>query len=120
MKSVGSRAEVFHETAKKTAGGLTKNDLFRGKDGRIKSKRASALAKKNNQLEKAGWGVKKGEFGAVRMGEGDAKPTRRSATRSPRRSAARSPRRAARRSATRSPRRSTTRSPRRAARRSFF
>ena len=139
MKSVGSRAEVFHETAKKTAGGLTKNDLFRGKDGRIKSKRASALAKKNNQLEKAGWGVKKGEFGAVRLGEGDAKSTRRSSTRSPRRSAARraarrsatrraarrsatrSPRRSAtRRSAARSPRRSATRSPRRAARRSFF
>ena len=141
MKSVGSRAEVFHGTAKKTAGGLTKNDLFRGKDGRIKSKRASALAKKNNQLEKAGWGVKKGEFGAVRLGEGDAKSTRRSATRSPRRSATRrsatrrsatrrsatrSPRRSAtrrsatRRSATRSPRRSATRSPRRAARRSFF
>lgn len=133
MKSVGSRAEVFHGTATKTAGGLKKSDLFRGKDGRIKSKRASALAKKNNQLEKAGWGVKKGEFGAVRLDEGDAKSPRRSVRRSStkrsarrstkraaRRSATRSPRRASRRSATRSPRRSATRSPRRAARRSFF
>ena len=124
MKGVGSRAEVFHGTAKKTAGGLTKDQLFRGKDGRIKSKRASALAKRNNQLEKAGWGVKKGEVGAVRLDEGDAKSPRRSVTR---RSASR--RSASRRSATRrpSPRRSATRrpsprrsSPRRSARRSFF
>ena len=130
MKGVGSRAEVFHGTAKKTSGGLTINDLFRGKDGRIKSKKASALAKKNKQLEKAGWGVKKGSFGPVRLDEGDAKSPRRSASKSPRRSGARrSATRSPRRSATRSPRRSATRSPRRSGarrsatrspRRSFF
>lgn len=118
MKTIGSRAEVFHGTALKTSGGLTKKDLFKGKDGRIKSRKASALAKRNNQLEKAGWGVKKGEFGAVRLEEMGKKSPRRSPRKSPRRSASKSPRRSARRSATRSPRRSATRSPRRSARRS--
>ena len=69
MKTVGSRAEVWHGNAKRTSGGLTKADLFQGRDGRIKSKKASKLAKKNNQLEKAGWGVKKGQFGAIRLDE---------------------------------------------------
>jgi hypothetical protein len=63
---VGSRAQVWHGTADKTSGGLTKNDLMM-KDGRIKSKRASRSAKKNKNLVKAGWITKKGEFGAVRV-----------------------------------------------------
>ena len=120
MKTIGSRAEVFHGTALKTSGGLTKKDLFKGKDGRIKSRKASALAKRNNQLEKAGWGVKKGEFGAVRLEEMGKKSPRRSPRKSPRRSASKSPRRSARRSATRSPRRSARRSATRSPRRSFF
>jgi hypothetical protein len=41
--TVGSRAEVFHGTADKTAGGLTKKDL-KLKDGRIVSKAASKAA----------------------------------------------------------------------------
>jgi len=129
--TVGSRAQVWHGTADKTSGGLTKKDLFQGKDGRIKSKRASALAKKNKTLEKAGYRTEKGKFGAVKVD--DAKSPRRSARRSsPRRSARRSStgrsarrssasaRRATspRRSARRSPRRSAGRSPRRSARRS--
>jgi hypothetical protein len=63
---VGSRAQVWHETADKTSGGLTRDDLMM-KDGRIKSKRASRSAKKNKNLVKAGWTTKKGEFGAVRV-----------------------------------------------------
>ncbi len=66
MKTVGSRAQVWHGTAKKTSGGLTKKDLFKRK-GRIKSKRASKKAKRNNNLKKAGWTFKKGEFGAIRI-----------------------------------------------------
>ena len=31
MKTNGSRAEVWHGTAKKTRGGLTKKDLFKKK-----------------------------------------------------------------------------------------
>ena len=66
MKTVGSRAQVWHGTAKKTRGGLTKKDLFKSK-GRIKSRRASKKAKKNNNLKNAGWTFKKGEFGAIRI-----------------------------------------------------
>tara|TARA_B100000131_G_C17631670_1_gene416204 strand:+ start:123 stop:380 length:258 start_codon:yes stop_codon:yes gene_type:complete len=68
MKTNGSRAEVWHGNAKKTRGGLTKKDLFK-KKGRIRSKRASKKAKKNNNLKKAGWTFKKGQFGAVRIGD---------------------------------------------------
>ena len=42
--AIGTRAEVFHSTAEKTSGGLTKKDLMMGKDGRIKSKAAHAAA----------------------------------------------------------------------------
>ena len=44
--TVGSRAEVFHGNADKTAGGLAKKDLMM-KDGRIVSKAASKAAKKS-------------------------------------------------------------------------
>lgn len=86
--TVGSRAQVFNGTKDRTSGGLTRNDLFRGKDGRIKSRRASKLAKKNNRLVKAGYVTEKGKFGAVRVE--DAKSPRRSTGRSSaRRSSAR-------------------------------
>jgi len=64
---VGTRAEVWHGTVDKTSGGLTKKDLFKDKNGRIRSKRASKSAKNNNNLVKAGWVTKKGQFGAVRI-----------------------------------------------------
>ena len=41
VSMVGSKAQVFHGTAVKTAGGLLKGDLFKGADGKIKSKKAS-------------------------------------------------------------------------------
>lgn len=52
---VGSRAQVFHGTADRTAGGLTKKDLFLGQDGQIKSKAASeaALARMEEEGKKA-------------------------------------------------------------------
>ena len=65
---VGTRAQVWHGTADRTSGGLTKNDLFM-KNGRLRSKRASRSAKKNQNLKKAGWTFKKGEFGAIRISE---------------------------------------------------
>ena len=67
-QTVGTRAQVWHGTAKKTSGGLTKKDLMM-KNGRIKSRRASQKAKRNNNLKKAGWTFKRGAFGAVRIGE---------------------------------------------------
>ena len=50
MKTVGSKVEVFHGTAKHTAGGLTKSDLQKNKQGHIVSKRQSASAKRNKNL----------------------------------------------------------------------
>ena len=44
--TVGTRAQVWHGTADRTSGGLTKTDLFM-KNGRLRSKRASRSAKKN-------------------------------------------------------------------------
>jgi len=66
MKSTGSRAEVFHENAKHTAGGLTKDDLIQNKQGRIVSKKISEMAKRDKRLEKAGYTTEKGKFGAVK------------------------------------------------------
>ena len=48
--TVGSRAEVFHGSADKTAGGLSKKDLIM-KDGRIVSKAASKAALKRMKAE---------------------------------------------------------------------
>ena len=41
---IGSRAQVFHGTADRTAGGLTKKDLILDDDGQIKSKAAQQAA----------------------------------------------------------------------------
>ena len=43
--TVGSRAQVWHGTAKKTSGGLEKKDLMMHR-GRIVSRRAHEIAKK--------------------------------------------------------------------------
>jgi hypothetical protein len=65
---VGSRAQVFHGTAKQTSGGLRRSDLKKNKRGAIVSRRASARAKKENRLIKAGFITKKGKFGVVQRG----------------------------------------------------
>lgn len=65
---IGSKAQVFHGTAYKTAGGLTKTGVMRSKSsGKFVSKKASKRAKREDRLGKAGWGTIKGEFGAVRL-----------------------------------------------------
>jgi hypothetical protein len=63
---IGSRAQVHHGTAYKTAGGLTKEKILMNKNGRIVSRKKHATAKKEKRLEKAGYFTKKGKFGAVR------------------------------------------------------
>lgn len=65
-KTVGSRAEVFHKTAKKTSGGLMKKDLMKNKHGEIVSKKKHMTAKKEKRLEKHGYFAKKGKFGYVK------------------------------------------------------
>ena len=63
---VGSRAQVWHGTAKKTSGGLTRKDLLKNKAGRIVSKRKHFTAKKDKRLVKAGYLTKKGKYGFVK------------------------------------------------------
>lgn len=63
MQTVGTRAQVWHGTAKKTSGGLTKTNLMKNKHGRIVSKRKHASGKKTiKNLKKLGYVAKKGEF----------------------------------------------------------
>ena len=64
---IGSRAQVMHGTAYKTNGGLKKKNLFKTKRGRIVSRRKHLSAKRTNRLVKAGYGTKKGHFGAVKL-----------------------------------------------------
>jgi hypothetical protein len=62
----GSRAQVWHGTALKTAGGLKKADLFQNKNGEIVSRKKHETAKREKRLEKAGYFTKKGTFGFVK------------------------------------------------------
>jgi hypothetical protein len=62
--AVGSKAQVYHGTADKTSGGLTKKDLMQNKHGRIISRRKHALGKTSakKHLFAAGYKPKKGTF----------------------------------------------------------
>jgi len=71
-RKVGSRAQVMHNTAHHTSGGLTKRDLKYNKWGRIVSKKRSTLAKKTRRLEKAGYKATKGTFGVKKVKKGGA------------------------------------------------
>jgi hypothetical protein len=64
----GSRAQVMHGTAYKTSGGLKKTQLLQNKNGRIVSRKKHTTAKRERRLIKAGFGTRKGQFGAVRLG----------------------------------------------------
>ena len=68
-QTFGSKAQVWHGTAKKTTGGLTKSNLMKNKHGRIVSKRKHASGKKTiKHLRKLGYVAKKGEFKLFRKG----------------------------------------------------
>jgi hypothetical protein len=63
MITIGTRAQVWHKTAKKTSGGLIKNDLMKNKHGRIVSRRKHKTGKKSiKNLKKLGYVAKKGQF----------------------------------------------------------
>jgi hypothetical protein len=76
---VGSRAQVYHETAYKTSGGLKKADLVQNKNGRIVSKKKQATAKKDKRLEAHGFFAEKGKFGMVKRTARKAARTARKA-----------------------------------------
>ena len=65
---IGSRAQVHHGTAYKTAGGLKKGELLMNKRGRIVSEKKHRTAKREKRLEKAGYKTKKGVFGSIKNG----------------------------------------------------
>ena len=65
-QNIGTRAQVWHGTAKKTSGGLTKNALMMNKHGRIVSRKKHNSAKKEKRLVKAGFLTKKGHFGFIK------------------------------------------------------
>lgn len=64
---VGTKAQVFHGTADKTAGGLTQKNLFLDDDGRVKSKAQSDAGKKNPALK--AWRKALDEAGALKDGK---------------------------------------------------
>ena len=66
---IGSRVQVMNGTAHHTSGGLTKEKLFRTKNGRIVIKSKHFSAKRENRLVKAGYGTRKGKFGYVKIGK---------------------------------------------------
>jgi len=67
-KIIGTRAQVWHGTCKKTSGGLTKSDLMMNKHGHIVSRAKHNTAKKEKRLLKYGYGTQKGKFGFVKIG----------------------------------------------------
>lgn len=87
MKARGTRAEVMHNTALRTPGGLQKKDLKYNKNGRIVSKKQSARAKRENRLVKAGYVTKKGVFGSELVEKKSPKKKKSSKKKSPRKRA---------------------------------
>jgi hypothetical protein len=62
-QTVGTKAQVYHGTAKHTSGGLTKKDLMKTKKGRIVSRKKHAAGQKAiKKLKKLGYVAKKGTF----------------------------------------------------------
>jgi hypothetical protein len=68
QQTIGTRAQVWHGTAKKTSGGLTKAALMMNKHGRIVSRKKHNTAKREKRLVKAGFLTKKGQFGFIKKG----------------------------------------------------
>ena len=63
VPAVGTKAQVWHGTAKHTSGGLTKKDLMKTKKGRIVSRRKHAAGQRAiKKLRKLGYIAKKGKF----------------------------------------------------------
>ena len=83
---IGSKAQVYHGTARQTPGGLKKGDLL-FKKGRIISRRKSAAGKKAiKHLFALGFKPKKGQFTLMRKSMAKSGSKRKSKTRRVRRS----------------------------------
>ena len=78
IKTVGSKAEVWHGTALKTSGQLHKKDLVKTKKGRIVSRRKQAAGKKAiKRLFALGYKPTKGKFSLMRKSGKSKKMSRR-------------------------------------------
>jgi hypothetical protein len=63
LPALGSKAQVWHGTARHTSGGLTKKDLMKTKRGRIVSKKKHSIGlRRIKTLRKLGFKAKKGTF----------------------------------------------------------
>ena len=63
MYTVGSKAQVWHGSAKHTSGGLTRKDLMKTKKGRIVSRRKHTIGlRRIKTLHKQGYKPKTGTF----------------------------------------------------------
>ena len=61
--ATGSKAQVWHGSAKHTSGGLTRKDLMKTKKGRIVSRRKHSIGlRRIKTLHKQGFKPKKGTF----------------------------------------------------------
>jgi hypothetical protein len=70
METYGSKAQVFHGTAKKTRGGLVKKELMKTKKGRIVSRKQHAAGLKAvKRLFAMGFKPKKGTFKTFRKSD---------------------------------------------------
>ena len=71
IPAIGSKAQVWHGTAKHTSGGLTKSQLMKNKHGHIVSKKQHARGKVAiKQLTRRGYIAKRGTFHAFHKNEG--------------------------------------------------
>jgi hypothetical protein len=79
MKTIGSRAQVFHSSALKTVSGLKKKDLMKTKNGRIVSRKKHLLGLKSiKHLRKLGYIAKKGTFKLFRKSMVDGRKHKKS------------------------------------------
>ena len=70
VPAVGTKAMVFHGTAKHTSGGLMKKDLMKTKKGRIVSKKKYAAGKRAiKTLRKMGYVARRGHFVLFKKGK---------------------------------------------------
>lgn len=81
-KTIGTRAEVYHGSARRTSGGLTKSELMMNKHGRIVSKKKHNTAKREMRLVKYGFTTKKGKFGYVKTKSNKSSSRRRNKSKS--------------------------------------
>ena len=78
MQTTGTKAQVFHGTAKHTSGGLIKKDLMKTRRGRIVSRKKHASGLKAiKKLRAMGYVAKKGTFKLFRKSMVDGRKTKR-------------------------------------------